>query len=351
MVLLPLLVAVAPARAGGEDQAEYRRLSDDMDRLAERNAWAGVERTYRAIEALQVPMTFQDHVNGAHAARALGDVGSARARLKLASEMQEDREILDWLWDIDSNYGQVAIHVDPGTVDLRPEAMPFEPDRAAAVAFAQQEVARGAFEGFLPGGTYYVGEVDLDVRPRVQAARLDLRSGEEDAPRRAGRAPRPDHADPAPEPAEADPIAPAPGPAREKPEQPTFSLLLGAMGPFEWGAGLVVRPAAPRARVGMVGGFGVDPVTGVITGSGELRGLFGPVYVDLRYGPLVWTDLKQAFYGPSLGLGFDSAPLGLTLADGAVSFDANLGYGYAPGSVDTRWAPQIGVAVSLNFGP
>jgi hypothetical protein len=157
--------------------AEYIRLSQELEKLAQRNAWAGVERTYRQLVATGVAPTFDDFFIGAQGARAIGDVTSARQRLLAANALKEDREILDWLWEIDSNYGQVFLAADVGSCEFRPEAMPFAVDHAAAVEFARQQIEKsGGFDGFLPQGKYYFGTYEVVVRPRVSATRIDVRT-------------------------------------------------------------------------------------------------------------------------------------------------------------------------------
>ena len=174
--------AAAPA---SEKHAEYIRLAQEMQKLATRNAWAGVERNYEQIVATGVPPTFDDYLIGANAAKAIGDVTSAKERLLAANAMKEDPDVLNSLWDIDSNYGPISLMGDPTKVTLRAGALPFDPNQAKAVEFATAQVATtGAFEGLLPQGTYHfmVGGADPDktvrVQPRVQATRIDVRSDE-----------------------------------------------------------------------------------------------------------------------------------------------------------------------------
>ncbi len=160
-----------------QTRAEYVRLEQELEKLASRNAWSGVERTYTSLVATGLPLSFQDHLYGAQSARTVGDVTSARARLLVANGLQEDREVLDWLWEIDSNYGVVYLAGDPGMVALEAEQMPFEPDAASAVTFAQSRIEEGGlFEGYLPQGNYTFGTQEVKVQPRVQATRIDLRT-------------------------------------------------------------------------------------------------------------------------------------------------------------------------------
>jgi hypothetical protein len=174
-----------PCSAGNAAQhAEYQRLNMEMDKLATRNAWTGVERTFQSLVETRVCLTYDNWMIGAHAARAIGDVTSARQRLYKANEIKDgERDVLDWLWDIDSNYGVVFLGCNPHTLALSIDAMPFDPVQAQAVQFAVAKIDEtGVFEGYLPQGTYKFGETTVVVQPRVQATRIDLRT--DDVPKK-----------------------------------------------------------------------------------------------------------------------------------------------------------------------
>lgn len=162
--------------------SEYRRLAEEMDRLAKRNAWGGVERTYEKMLATGITPTFDDLKTAAHAAQARGDIGEARTRLARASTIQEDKEVLDWLWAIDSNYGPVLLSGNPGEVALAPKVMPFDPVQSKAVQFAVAQVAEtGTFEGLLPKGDYTFGDPDgkdtvMDIDVGASIRKVDLRN-------------------------------------------------------------------------------------------------------------------------------------------------------------------------------
>ena len=178
---LALVSAPALAQPGDEDaeQAEYIRLSAEMKTLASKNAWEGVERTFQRLEHTGVPLKYQDYFLAAQAARAAGNIAAARDRLLKANDIKENREVMDWLWELDSSYGKVSLQCDPGTLQLEPESMPFHPDRAAAVRFAEKQVAdTGTFEGYLPEGNYTFGKFEVTVAPRVQTVRIDARGME-----------------------------------------------------------------------------------------------------------------------------------------------------------------------------
>ncbi len=160
-------------------KAEYVRLAQELEKLTSRNAWAGVERTYLALIETGVQPTFEDFIAGASSARATGDISGSRARLMAANELQEDKEILDWLWEIDSNYGKVFLACLPSKdpITLAAPVMPFDPAMAASVRFAIAEIEEDClFDGYLPKGDYVFGTKEVSVVPRVQSVRIDLRN-------------------------------------------------------------------------------------------------------------------------------------------------------------------------------
>lgn len=164
-----------------EQQAEYVRLSNQMAKLAARNAWSGVERTYLELLALGWDIGFDDHVSGAHAARDMGNITAVKRRLIAATEIREDDDITDWLFEIDGNYGRVNVAADKGKAELLAKVMPFSPDHRKAIEFAILQVAEtGSYDGLLPAGDYSFGFggtlLDLEVIPRVQSIRVDLRT-------------------------------------------------------------------------------------------------------------------------------------------------------------------------------
>lgn len=188
MFALLLLLSSPPALAAEPDElvqvdasaeevarSEYERLRQELDRLAKRNAWAGVERTFAKMVATGVSPRFDDLKIAAHAAQAAGDIGEARDRLARAASIKEDKEVLDWLWSIDSNYGPVYFAGNPGKVELAPKVMPFDPVQSKAVQFAAAQVEEtGIFEGLLPRGDYLFGGREIDVGTSIR--KVDLRT-------------------------------------------------------------------------------------------------------------------------------------------------------------------------------
>src|SRR6185436_19082170 len=132
-------LALTPRFAGAADdraalEAEHTRLSEEMRMLASRNAWRGVEDSYGKLEALHergVELSVDDAWYGAQAARSLGDLSAAYARLKTAQSLGSNDAIDQWVAEIESSYGRVELSVDghyQGPFALTPAEMPFDPE-------------------------------------------------------------------------------------------------------------------------------------------------------------------------------------------------------------------------------
>lgn len=183
MKLLTLLLllfappAVAEQAPENGDVHEYRRLSAELHRLAARDTWSGVERAYTACLNTRAPMTLADHLAGAHAAAARGDVASVRERLLAANAVGENREVIEWLYTIDTAFGAVDISSFEGAL-LEAERMPFEPRKAAAVAWARDVVAAGGTSRvLLPEGAYWIGLRHFEVVAGAGAIEVEASEG------------------------------------------------------------------------------------------------------------------------------------------------------------------------------
>ncbi len=146
----------------------YVQLQEEISQFLRRSAWKGVEATYQEMLALTgqggLSILCEDHLNGAQAARQLGNAAAVYDRLVMAVEAGPSEQAVQWLNDLEGSYGRVRLENtrrDP--VLLEPSSMPFAPDRRAAVVAAQEQVEdSGIFEGMLPGGVYrFGGEIVL----------------------------------------------------------------------------------------------------------------------------------------------------------------------------------------------
>lgn len=156
-----LALCAAPlALAGDVEKAEHRRLSEDMEKKAQRNVWAGVERDFQLLLELQKKgevLTYEDWYLGAQAARGLGNMADCRDRLVSAAAVQATDEVKTWISEIDATYVQVTLRSadkdNPPTLTF--EGALFATDQRLAVEGAQAKLAaERTYTGLLPQGSY-----------------------------------------------------------------------------------------------------------------------------------------------------------------------------------------------------
>ena len=170
-------------RARAETKAEIDRLSDEIRTLARRQVWSGVERKYSQVVQLQGEVPAEIHLTGAYSAREEGDLLEVYDRLIRAASGSADPAVVDWLWDLDHNYGRVTLIADRRrTAELTAGEMPLDPNRRVAVQAAIETCANeGKFNGLLPKGHYeFVGQkfkVDPGVGVRVEVSPKMRRRG------------------------------------------------------------------------------------------------------------------------------------------------------------------------------
>jgi hypothetical protein len=158
------VAAASPVADPASAVAAYRQQAWELHRLAERDAWAGVERAYVQMVAQELPLQADEHLIGANSAQALGNAAETRIRLGRAHALREDREVIEWMFRLDESFGAVRI-VDERRRRPRLAAAraSFMPDATRAVAFAVSSVETGIFEGLLPVGTYHYGNETFEV--------------------------------------------------------------------------------------------------------------------------------------------------------------------------------------------
>jgi len=177
-----LILWMALAFGGSREDAEMERYVEDMNTLAERQAWPGVERSYEKILELQgVEISREVHLTAASSARALGDMAAVLDRLKRAQTIKPNDEVGAWISSIEEDFAPVELRsVPPRDLTLTPETMPFEPDKRGAVELAGQRLTEdGEFVGLLPVGQYTLQgqefEVIAGVTTRVELSGRDLK--------------------------------------------------------------------------------------------------------------------------------------------------------------------------------
>jgi hypothetical protein len=147
------------------DTAEKARLSQEITRLASKNAWSGVERSYSLLLDTKCELGFEQYWLGAESARYLGKTYEQWDRLNQAKTLDAQQQVLDSLAAIEANYGRVDIHGDARRPPTLTRAdMPFAPDQRKSIEWgAQVALATGSFKGMLPFGDYDVGGVKFTV--------------------------------------------------------------------------------------------------------------------------------------------------------------------------------------------
>jgi hypothetical protein len=182
--LSPLLAS--PAWAGDVERAEHIRISEEMKKLASRNAWTAVEAQYQKLEALEAKgevLTYNENKAGAEAARAIGNITGCRNRLLKAAKIDGKPEVVDWLAEIDASYGPLKIVFDPdfaGERTLVPTAPPFAPDQRAAIGWVATYIVDHDFEGVVPAGEYTISGVVVNVVVGGQTAVAKVERRKED---------------------------------------------------------------------------------------------------------------------------------------------------------------------------
>ena len=173
--LLSLLVAPPPAFGGkAEASAEHTRLQEEMLRLSQKNAWAGVDRTYRLLEDLPVDLTLDDHLFGAEAAMETGDMLTGLLRLQrgLEGELQSSdpaspfQQAKGKIGELQAQYGMVHIVLANDNIvpALFRSPMPFSARERTAISYAQSQlVEEREFMGLLPIGTYRLDVEQIEV--------------------------------------------------------------------------------------------------------------------------------------------------------------------------------------------
>jgi len=157
--------ALSPTVAHACDMAEKLRLGEEQKKLAARNAWAGVERSYEGLVETKCELGYDQHFLGSESARVLGKTWERYVRLEKALGFEENQELKDQMASIEADYGRIEIRGDPRRRPTFSRAeMPFAPDQRKAIEWAETVIANtGSFYGMLPAGDYQVNELAVAV--------------------------------------------------------------------------------------------------------------------------------------------------------------------------------------------
>ncbi len=177
--------------------AEVARLTDEIIKLAQRNAWTGVERAYKTLESMGdeafnlIPRGLGGpaaiHKEGANASRSFGDMLNwwkrlwrAKTSLDTAVGGTNDsllKPILESLEYTNNNFGSVTVAPRSKSTSKKQRAqlkliavvlstapdLP-TPDQLKSIAFAEQIIKEtGSFIGLLPAGYYKLADESFTV--------------------------------------------------------------------------------------------------------------------------------------------------------------------------------------------
>lgn len=164
-VLVGLVQASSTAWAC--NNAEKLRLADELKSLAQKNAWAGVERKYDDIKKTKCDLSAKIQMIAADSAQNLGKTYERWERLAAANEVEPNDAVSETISGIETTYGRIDILGDPRRpAPLLREAMPFAPDQRKSIEWAQKVVENtGSFKGMLPAGEYKVADKTFIVVP------------------------------------------------------------------------------------------------------------------------------------------------------------------------------------------
>jgi len=158
MVLLAVLSALAGPPVAPDDpaalQAEAHRIATEMKSYAKDGKSAGVERAYRGLLALGVPVDPELHVLAAMVARDRGDSLTALARLsRVPKGSRAGAEVEAFEANLLENYCYLRVSLKPGAKVETPSFFARD-EAAAAQRLAAVVEATGVFVGLVPAGTY-----------------------------------------------------------------------------------------------------------------------------------------------------------------------------------------------------
>jgi hypothetical protein len=169
-------VSAGPASGGGGSSAvtmdpaaahaRFEQLRAEMEKMAARNVWNGVEEAWLAMQDLGVDIPVDLRLLAADAARNRGDAWGAYQRLADVLRMAPESDVVAGQMRVyRENWGRVTVRrVEATAIPIAAVIQPLMPEGRAGIAFAQKELDKtGGFDGMLPVGDYTVGPYAFSV--------------------------------------------------------------------------------------------------------------------------------------------------------------------------------------------
>jgi len=174
LTVLWFLTLSTPVAMAKDVGAERVRLESEMAKLATRNAWTGVERTYVELQGLKTDLSSSAHVMGAQAAQDRGAMLLALERFRAAvatPQVDTPESVVNAraaLQTLESRYGVVQIDVEAPRIPalVRAGQMPFSQQERESIVAARETVAsERVFRGLLPIGRYMIDGEFFEIAP------------------------------------------------------------------------------------------------------------------------------------------------------------------------------------------
>lgn len=153
-------------------KAEYVRISEELPKLAGRQAWPAVTRKFKDLEKCGVPIEDKYYKTVLEALELTGDI-SEYNRVARQLALQNSELAQSYIDKVEKNFGIVELTVStslPSSVSIVPVNPPFDPFLRASIDFANKQVqgAPGIYLVLLPLGDYTL----LDKSVHVQTGKL-----------------------------------------------------------------------------------------------------------------------------------------------------------------------------------
>lgn len=176
-VLLGWGIGCGPKKEVQQDprylKAEYKRLSQEMERHVSRQRWEKASRVFTEIQSLKTEISYDDWMIAAEINQELGVISNTRDFLRSAFAIRSTSQVSEWRELIEDQYGDVVLEIKSnGAFDFSPKFQMSDPVQRNAVAFAKSQLDEEKyFSGMLPVGVYnFVGE-DFEVESGLEIVR------------------------------------------------------------------------------------------------------------------------------------------------------------------------------------
>ena len=143
----------------------YQEWHEQLEQSVARNAWDAADAAYRGVLDTTKKPTPLEHVLGARAALALGNINDAIERLEEADG--EEEFVAQSLGEVRNNYADAKLKVPgshSGSVSLVARDNPIDPAKRRTVELTRKALeAKGKYSGLLPVGRYRLGKTEFEV--------------------------------------------------------------------------------------------------------------------------------------------------------------------------------------------